>query len=168
MERLGSAIAVAVFSFVVYIVFTGSSTPYDLFTGVAVSAVVGAVFSTFTISSPSKLLDLRRYAWGILYALHYFFVDEVKAHADVIKRVLHPKMPINPGIVKIPVDVKSDYALTAVANSITNTPGTVVVYVSKDKKHLYVHWIDVKAAAPEEAKKMISEGFEFFAKRVFD
>jgi len=168
MARLGTIVVVALFSFIIYIVFTGSITIYDIATGIAVSIAVGIIFGTFAVSSPRKVLDLKRYAWGILYILHYFFIDEVRAHVDVIKRIIHPKMPINPGIVKVPVNVQTDYALTAIANSITNTPGTVVVYVSRDKKTLYVHWIDVKAVSPEEARKSISETFEFFAHKVFD
>ncbi|MEM4503101.1 MAG: Na+/H+ antiporter subunit E, partial [Ignisphaera sp.] len=112
--------------------------------------------------------DIRRWVWLFAYTLHYFFIDEVKAHIDVIKRIIHPKMPINPGIVKVPINVSTDYALTAVANSITNTPGTVVVDVDKEKGYLYIHWIDVKTIEPNEAWKQISQVFEKFAKKVFD
>ena len=34
---------------------------------------------------------------------------------------------INPGIVKIPVDIKSDYGQAALANAITLTPGTITM-----------------------------------------
>ncbi|MEM2645765.1 MAG: Na+/H+ antiporter subunit E, partial [Desulfurococcaceae archaeon] len=60
------------------------------------------------------------------------------------------------------------YGITAVANSITNTPGTVVVDVDEERRCFYVHWIDVKAFEPEECHKMISETFEKYSKRVFD
>lgn len=168
MSRLLRAIPAAVLAFVTYIVFSGSATLFDILTGLAISIPIGVVTANILLTNPMKVFNPRRWLWVVLYALHYFFIDEVKAHVDVIKRILHPKMPINPGIVKIPVKVKTSYALTAVANSITNTPGTVVVEVDEEKGYFYVHWIDVKTVDPEEARRSISEVFEKFAKNVFD
>ena len=67
---------------------------------------------------------------------------------DVIYRILHPTMPIRPGIVSMPYEVKTDFGLTALACSITNTPGTVSVDVDESKRKLFVHWINV--VSPEE------------------
>jgi multicomponent Na+:H+ antiporter subunit E len=168
MSRIIRAIPVAILTFIVYIVFTGSATPFDIVTGVIGAVIVGIVFGSVVITNTYKFLQLQRYFWGLAYALYYFFIAEVRAHYDVIKRILNPKMPINPGIVKIPIDVASDYSILAVANSITNTPGTVTVYVHPNKKYLYINWIDVVTREPEEARKAISYVFEKFAKKVFD
>lgn len=168
VHRIYKSIPVIVLVFIVYIAFSGSISMFDLLTGGIVSILVGVIFANITLSQPSKVFNVGRWIWTFLYAIYYFFVAEVKAHIDVIKRILHPQMPINPGIVKIPINVETDYALTAVANSITNTPGTVVVEVDKDKKHFYVHWIDVRATEMEKAYKEISYTFEKYAKKVFD
>ncbi|MEM0246404.1 MAG: Na+/H+ antiporter subunit E [Desulfurococcaceae archaeon] len=166
--RWSRAIPVTLLVFVTYIVFSGSATVYDIVTGLVTSVLVGAVTANILLTNASKVFDVKRWAWLIAYALHYFFIDEVKAHVDVIRRILSPRMPINPGIVKVPVKVSSAYGITAVANSITNTPGTVVVDVDEERRCFYVHWIDVKAVEPEECRKVISETFEKYSKRVFD
>jgi multicomponent Na+:H+ antiporter subunit E len=70
--------------------------------------------------------------------------------------------------VKVKTTLKSDTALTFLANSITLTPGTLTVDIDKDCGVLYVHWIDVKAKDVEAATKIIVERFEKILKRIFD
>lgn len=168
MGRWVKAVPVSVLVFVTYIVFSGSATLYDMVTGAIISIPIGVLTADMLLTKPSKVFSIRRWSWALVYILRYFFVDEVKAHLDVIRRILSPGMPINPGIVKVPIGVSTDYAVTAVANSITNTPGTVVVDLDREKGYLYVHWIDVKTVDPEECRRHISEVFERFAKKIFD
>lgn len=168
LKRFTSAIPVFIVTFMVYIVFSGSASWYDVVTGFAVSIVVSLLFSTFIVTNPSKALNPVRWFWGIIYSIYYFFVAEVIAHLDVMARILHPKMPVKPGIVKVPYSVSSDYAVTAVACSITNTPGTVVVDIDPENKVYYIHWINVKSLKPDEAKQYISASFEKFCRRIFD
>ena len=166
--RVLSGLAVGLLVFITYIVFSGSVSTYDIIAGLITGILLGAVFSSFTVRNPSKVFNPLRWIWLIIYALYYFFIAEVKAHLDVMYRILHPKMPVNPGIVAIPYSVESDYAVTSIANSITNTPGTVVVDVDTDRKMFYVHWINVKTVEPEDARKHVSETFEKFSRRIFD
>ncbi|NPA96765.1 MAG: Na+/H+ antiporter subunit E [Crenarchaeota archaeon] len=167
-SRVLRAIPLAILVFIVYIIYTGSATIYDIVTGIIAAALSSLLMANITIEKPGKALNPVRWGWGIAYAIYYFFVAEVKAHLDVTKRILSPSMPIRPGIVRVPYRVESDYAITAVANSITNTPGTVVVDIDPQKRLFYVHWIDVASLEPEECRKQISEDFERFASRVFD
>jgi len=164
----GKVLGVFILTFIVYLVFSGSVSTYDLITGAAVALATSLITANLVVSNPSKLVQVRRLGWLLVYAIRYFFVDEVKAHLDVMKRILHPRMPINPGIVKVPYEVVSDYAMLTIANSITNTPGTVVVDVFPEEKAFYIHWIDVAATEPEKARESISKIFEKFAKRIFD
>ncbi|MEM4062124.1 MAG: Na+/H+ antiporter subunit E, partial [Desulfurococcaceae archaeon] len=76
--------------------------------------------------------------------------------------------PVNPAVVMAPFDVETDYALTTIANSITNTPGTVVVDVDEKRRVFYIHWIDAKTLDPLDVKKRVFEDFEKYAKRIFD
>lgn len=168
MERLGKALGVGLVVFIVYVIFSGSASPYDLITGALVAGATGFLTANLTVDKPIKFLQLQRLAWLLTYAVRYFFIDEVKAHVDVMRRILHPRMPINPGIVKVPYEVQSDYAILTIANSITNTPGTVVVDVDPEGKALYVHWIDVKVTEPDKVREEVSKVFEKFARRIFD
>ncbi len=166
--RIGSAFVVALLVFVTYIIFSGSVSAYDIVAGIITAVVLGVLFSEFMVKKPSKVFNPVRWAWLIAYALYYFFVAEVRAHLDVMYRILHPRMPVKPGIIKIPYTVETDYAITSVANSITNTPGTVVVDIDPKEKVYYVHWINVKSVKPDEARKHVSETFEKFSRKIFD
>jgi len=79
--------------------------------------------------------------------------------------VLHPKMPIKPGIVIIKTELKQDIAKMLFANSITLTPGTFTLDIKGDE--LLIHWIYVKTQKKEESTKEIGERFEKYLKVVF-
>ncbi len=79
-------------------------------------------------------------------------------------------MDINPpGIVKIKTDLRSDTGVAILANSITLTPGTLTLDVSKklDGTYVYVHWIDVETLNRERAGKRIKGDIEEWLKKVF-
>ncbi len=156
----GGSLTAAVLAFLTYMVFTGSVKPYDVVTGLVVAVVVGVLMGR--IAGSCGALNPGRWLWAIVYFLWYMFVAEVRAHLDVIRRVITGD--VNPGIVKVPIQLKNEYARTIVANSITNTPGTVVVDMDSD--FMYVNWIDVKSEDSELARKEISEDFEKFAGRI--
>ncbi|HHH78266.1 MAG TPA: cation:proton antiporter, partial [Thermoplasmatales archaeon] len=89
-----------------------------------------------------------------------------KANFDVAYRVITGK--INPGIVKMSPGLKSDTALTFLANSITLTPGTLSVDTD-DEKNLYVHWINIDEEALKEMPrpcKPVCSTFPKWARRV--
>ncbi len=158
------SISVMILVFITYIVFTGSATLYDLLTGALVAVVIGFVVGGYVVEKDSKALNPIRWFWMIIYFLKYITVIEIKAHLQVIKLLFTGKY--RAGIVRIPLDVKTGYGKLLVANSITNTPGTVVVDL--DDKYLYVNWIDVVSEEPGEAKKHISLEFEKHAKKIFE
>jgi len=107
-----------------------------------------------------------RIFWALVY-LPVFFYYVIKANFDVVYRALHPKMPIRPGIVKIKTILKTESGITALANSITLTPGTLTVDLTDDG-FLYIHWINVKSDDVEQATKFIAQRFEWFLQRIFE
>ncbi|CAB50372.1 Na+/H+ antiporter subunit E [Pyrococcus abyssi] len=153
-----------ILAFLTYVLFTGSIRTFDLITGLIVGIIVGLLMGNYLVKDDSKALNPVRWLWGVVYFLWYMLVAETRAHLDVIVRTLTGNY--NPGIVKVPIDVKTDYAKTLIATSITNTPGTVVVDL--DDKFMYVNWINVTTTEPEEAKKVICEDFERYAKKIFE
>jgi len=150
----------------VYLLYTGSITTYDLLTGGAVAAIVAYVLGDRLIQNDLKLFQPGRWVAAIVYFLRYFLIEETKTHIDVAKRVF--TLEARPGIVRVPLEVESDYGKVLVANSITNTPGTVVVDISDDGKWLYVHWIDVSTLDEREVKENVVGYFEEYAKKIFD
>ena len=81
--------------------------------------------------------------WSACYAF-VFLWECLKANIDVAWRVLHPKLPIKPGIVKVKTLLRSDIGLTVLANSITLNPGSTTVDVDKDNGFLYIHLLKVE------------------------
>ena len=135
--------------------------------GLYVSAFVVFLTGDFFIRRAHLLTHAGRYMW-FFYYVPIFAWECIKANIDVACRVLHPKLPIHPGIVKVKTGLKSDTALTFLANSITLTPGTLTVDVDKENGFLYVHWIEVKERDVEKATKVIVERFERILKKIFE
>ena len=133
--------------------FKGQASAQVLIAGAIVS-IVTALFSArffvhkkaFYLLNPVKLLSF------VFYCLVIFVWELTKANIDMAKRVLSPKLNINPGIVKIPVELKSEYAQAMLANSITLTPGTITVSLGEDT-------ICVYALRPEMGEGLKDSGF---------
>lgn len=51
---------------------------------------------------------------------------------DVVKRILHPQLPIKPLLKAIPAEQNTEIGRVLFANSITLTPGTVAINVAPD------------------------------------
>ena len=97
--------------------------------------------------------------YGIAY-LFYFLWQLIKANIDVAFRVLHPRLPIEPGIVRVKTHLKTRLGRFLLANSITLTPGTITLETDGDD--FYVHWIKVEGIQDKERTKKIVAGFERF------
>ena len=82
--------------------------------------------------TPKRLILWIQYLFSALKEI-------IKANIDVAERVLDPKLPINPSIVKIKVPFKNPFLLTLLANTITLTPGTLSV--DHKGEYIYVHFL---------------------------
>ena len=111
------------------------------------------------------LLNPVRLFWLLVY-IPYFAYFCLKANLDVAYRVVHPDMPIRPGIVKVSTELKTKLAKTFLANSITLTPGTLTVDIAGPD--LYVHWIYVQTDDPAEQTRRIVKRFEVLLRRIFE
>ena len=133
-----------------------------------VAATVATIFfgGMLRLKTVRRLFDPRRYFWGICYVLVLIY-RIIAANLDVAYRVLHPEMPIKPGIVKVKTGLQNEVAKTVLANSITLTPGTLSVDISDDG-YLYIHWINVRTIKEEEASSYIVGRFEPILRRIFE
>ena len=94
----------------------------------------------------------------------------MKANLEVAYIVLHPDLPIRPGIVRVKTELKSESARTVLANSITLTPGTFTIDVKPETGDMFIHWLTVEPDAEEtdQATERIVRRFERLLKRIFD
>lgn len=145
-----------------WLMITFRFTLSNILIGSAASLLCSFVFGRYYFRNVKKFLEPHRYFWFLVY-LFFFIIACIKANFDVAYRVLHPAMPIRPGIVKVKTSLKSGFAKTLLANSITMTPGTITVDVIDDV--FYIHWIYVKSDNPSDYPGMITEKFEKYIKR---
>jgi len=137
-----------------------------LIAGVIASFIAAILFHEILPKEHHVFISPVRVFWFLVY-VPVFFYYVLKANLDVVYRALHPRMPIKPGIVKIKTVLKTDSGITALANSITLTPGTLTVDLT-DEGYLYVHWINVKSDDIEEATAHIARRFEWFIQKIFE
>lgn len=153
----------------VWVLFTWPFAPINwpmIVAGGCVAILSGILLGSFAPRHPGKGLNPVRYFWAACYVfvLSWWVV---LANFDVAFRVLHPAVPINPGIVKVKTNLKSESAKTALANSITLTPGTMTVDLS-DEGYFYVHWINVSSTRVEVATNEVVGRFEWLLRRIFE
>jgi len=134
--------------------------------GLIAALIVAILFHEILPKEHRVFISPVRVFWALVY-VPVFFYYVIKANLDVVYRALHPKMPIKPGIVKIKTKLKTDSGITALANSITLTPGTLTVDLTDDG-FLYVHWINVKSDDIEQATEFIAQRFEWFLQKIFE
>jgi len=138
----------------------------DVAAGVLVAAFVALVMHEIIRVRFIRLINPHSWFWLIIF-IFVFFYYVIKGGLDVSYRVLHPRMPIRPGIVKTRSILKTDTGRSALANCITLTPGTLTIDVSDDGI-FYIHWINVLSVDEEEAARHVLRRFEWFIRKIFE
>lgn len=149
--------------FLIYFLLTFSFQKIEL-----TELVIGFILALIlTVLIPFELRTnkiLKRFFYFLKFLLN-FFIEMTRANIDVAKRVVMPRIPLKPGIIRYPLTVKSDIAKYLLANSITLTPGTLSVELSEN--NLYIHCIDISGTA-EEIVARIKNKFEIVLREVFE
>lgn len=156
-----------ILAFLIWVFLTWPLDLQHALVGILVSVFVSYITGDMFVKRPHVFKSLNRYLW-FLYYIPLFIWECIKANLDVAYRVGHPDLPINPGIVKVRTTLKSDTALTFLANSITLTPGTMSVDIDPENGILYIHWINVRDKDIRKATELIVRKFEDILKRIFE
>jgi multicomponent Na+:H+ antiporter subunit E len=151
--------------FALWMLLFWSLDPWVIGTGAFLALVVGTLLADVYPDGFEKVLDPRRWLFFLLY-LPYFLYYCIRANVDVMLRVVHPDVPIRPGIVKVTTTLTSDMAKTFLANSITLTPGTLTIDI--DGQDLYVHWINIHTDDAAARTAEICGRFEPLLRRIFE
>ncbi len=154
-----------VFLMLVWLALTASFDLQELTAGIIISFILSLFLNKTYFGLGLPPVSIKRIIFFVIYILVLLW-EVIKANLDVAYRVLHPKMPIKPGIVVIKTKLKSDIAKMVLANSITLTPGTFTLDILGD--NLLIHWINVKTENIEGATKIIGEGFEKYLRIIFE
>ena len=139
----------------IWVALTGSFALANFIFGFGLS-----FFILWLISRSTDITD-RKYFVLLprLFSFILFFIYElIKANIQVAYDVATIKFYMKPGIVSVPLDVKTDLEITLLANLISLTPGTLSLDVSDDKKVLYVHAMYI--TDKQEFINSVKNGFE--------
>ena len=158
-------LALFILTLLFWLLLTFDLSVANLVAGAVAALITSLLFGKYFYTKLFKFLQPVRYFWLVIYLLILIW-ECIKANFDVAYRVLHPAMPIKPGIVKVKLDLESDFARAMLANSITMTPGTISVDIIDD--YIYVHWIYVSSEDPEEYSRKITGRFEKYIKKTFE
>jgi len=150
--------------FLLWVLLVWRTARQDLVAGFAVALLIAVIFGSVYLSEPRRIFAPKRWLLFLCY-VPYFLYYCVRANLDVAYRVIHPDLPIRPGIVKVTTRLKTDLAKTFLANSITLTPGTLAVDIRG--QYLYIHWINV-SGGPEKWTAEIIKRFEPLLAEIFE
>ncbi len=103
-----------------------------------------------------------------LVAAHFALIvlwDIVLSNIEVARRILGPESAIHPQFIWVPLDITNPYGITALAGTITMTPGTLSAELSEDRKFLLVHCFNVDDVEAQIAQ--IKQRYETPLREVF-
>ncbi len=134
--------------FGVWLIFNGTITAEIVGIGAVIVLLMFAFICRFMDYSLRQEISLYKKS---IYLLHYILIlgmEIVKANMAVIRLILSNREVVEPVMVCVHTNLKSNFCRVLLANSITLTPGTITV--SLDGDECVVHCLD----------KSLSEGME--------
>ena len=149
-------------SYAFYLLLAGSFAVFELVTGAITAAVVSVALWGISLTTPLKPVRTAKQTARFALYVPYLLWEIAKANVAIAYVVLHPDLPIDPEVVEFDAAVWSAVPVTTLANSITLTPGTLTVDVSR--QHFTVHTLtgdsrdDLFSGALERAVRFVFYG----------
>ena len=150
--------------FGIWIVFSGQFDFFHLSLGLISSLFITLISSSFYFTNRSKsfgnrLAETARIPGYLLWLLWEIILSNI----HILKLALTPGdiKDLDPSLVRIKTNLKTDYGKYILANSITLTPGTITIDIDGDE--LLIHSISKHTQTGVEGKTMeqkISKVFE--------
>lgn len=101
----------------------------------------------------------------LFYFAAMVIVDIVVANVEVAILILGPRKRLRPGFIEMSIDLNDDFAIAVLMSTITLTPGTVSVAISKDSRTVLIHTMDVDD--PVAQAEQIKQRYERALKEIF-
>jgi len=118
-----------------------------------------SIDGTEPAGSSARPRPVRRF-WRFVVLVLVYIRELIVSSIQVAGYIIRPQLQIRPGIVEYPLDVATDLEITALANLITLTPGSMTLDVDPDQKRLYVHSMTVESDDGREVVKEIKNSLE--------
>ena len=119
----------------------------------------------------TSFIYARKAFFQVIYLVElvlFFLWELTLASLQVAYEVIKPAHDMEPGIVAIPLDAKTDLEITIFSALVTLTPGSLSLDVSADKSHLFIHAMYIEQGDTEALVNELKSGFERRVIRVLD
>ena len=97
-------LALFILSFLFWLLLTFDLSVANIIAGLAAALATSLLFGKYFFEKAGKFIQPVRYFWFLIYVVILIW-ECIKANFDVAYRVLHPAMPIKPGIVKFKLEI---------------------------------------------------------------
>ena len=144
------ALSLGLVLFGTWLLLSGFFEPLLLGLGVFSSALV--VLIAWRMDMVDREGHPIHLGWRALVYWAWLAGEIVKAGIDVARRIVDPKMPIDPVLVRVKTSQESELGQVIYANSITLTPGTVSIRVTDNE--ILVHAVASAMARDLEKGEM--------------
>ena len=136
-----------------WVALTGQFTPTNFIAGFVLAYLIMGMTRQI-MRSGNYFTKVRAVLGFVLFFTWALIVASVR----VAYRALSPRLNVQPAVVAVPLDVKTDAEIMLLANLITLTPGTLSLDVSSDRQVIYVHTFNVGDV--DQFRREIKDGFE--------
>ena len=132
----------------------GEISPANLIVGFVLGYLVlgalsrGGVLPSTYGKTASAVLSL------VVFLFWAFIVANLRMAVDVVR----PKKNLKPGLVRVPLDAKTDYEILMLTTIINLTPGTIAADIAADRSALFLHVMHVDS--PDAVRAEIKQSFE--------
>jgi multicomponent K+:H+ antiporter subunit E len=146
---------------VVWLLLANSVAPGQIVLGL----LLGWSISLFAARFWPETLRIHR-PLILLRLIGIVLVDIVLANVVVAWLIIRSPARLRPAFVQVPLVLRSDLAISVLANTICLTPGTVSSRLSLDRRYLLVHALD--ATDPDALVATIKNRYEAPLREVFE
>jgi multicomponent K+:H+ antiporter subunit E len=145
----------------VWLLLVNSMAPGQIVLG----ALLGWALPWFTLRFWPETVRIDR-PLALLRFIGVVLRDILVANLTVARLILGRPERLRPVFVLVPLALKSDLAISLLANTICLTPGTVSSRLTLDRQHLLVHALD--SADPERLVATIKSRYEAPLREIFE
>ena len=153
--------------FIFWLVLSGKFQPYYLVVGILSCSIIvwfnREMFSSLKPTDHSGNLSVRsalKTAWRLMIYIPWLAFQIARDNILVAYLVTHPKMPIDPRVVKFNSRYKRPASQVILANSITLSPGTMTVFLQDNE--FVVHMLIPSSCDKLKSGELINRAGKIF------
>ena len=151
----------SLFLWLVWLLLNNTVSPGQLLLG----AILALALPLFTVRFWPDRPRLRKPLMLLRY-IAVLFWDIILANLTVSRLILGPTARLRPAFIRLPLELRNEFAIVVLANTVSLTPGTVSSDLSPDRRTLLIHALDEKD--PAQAIARIKQRYEKPLQEIFE